>query len=56
MKRRINKSERKIQSAGRLQKPKDLNEHARQVTFAVLTSSKVIQHRPVFVCDCITTA
>ncbi|XP_067241299.1 lysophosphatidylserine lipase ABHD12-like isoform X3 [Chanodichthys erythropterus] len=30
MKRRINTSERKIQSAGRLQKPKDLNEHARQ--------------------------
>ncbi|XP_051773263.1 lysophosphatidylserine lipase ABHD12-like isoform X2 [Ctenopharyngodon idella] len=29
MKRRINKSERKFQSAGRLQKPKDLNEHPR---------------------------
>ncbi|XP_077093387.1 lysophosphatidylserine lipase ABHD12-like isoform X1 [Siphateles boraxobius] len=29
MKRRINKSERKFQSAGRLPKPKDLNEHAR---------------------------
>lgn len=45
MKKRINKSERKFQSAGRLQqsgqKPKDLSVHARQVTFA-LTSLKVI--------------
>jgi len=36
MKRRINKSERKLQSAGRLAKPKDLNERARQAIFVVM--------------------
>lgn len=39
MKKRINKSQRKFQSAGRLQqpgqKPKDLNVRARQVTFCI---------------------
>lgn len=59
MKKRINKSERKFQSAGRLQrsgqKPKDLSVNARQVTFA-LTSLKVIQCSPVLLDSCITTA